>query len=70
MIDIEPLFPALSLQLLLVSHTAKLIYASCQSLSQAKKGLLLQTKHHELFGGGRGAIMDTNVRRVQKDCAV
>jgi histone-lysine N-methyltransferase SETD2 len=67
-IDIEPLFPALSLQPLTVSHAAELIYHSCQALSRVKKSIALQVKH-ELFSDSKVSLMGTNIQKVQKDCA-
>jgi len=66
-IDIEPLFPALSLQPLTVSHAAELIYHSCQALSRVKKSVSLQNKH-ELFSDNN-SLMGKNVQQVQKTCA-
>jgi serine/threonine protein kinase len=67
-LDIEPLFPALSLQPLKVSHTAELIYLSCQALSRVKKSIALKAKH-ELFSESKVSLMGVNIQRVQKDCA-
>ncbi|KAL9184360.1 hypothetical protein ACHAXT_002446 [Thalassiosira profunda] len=52
-IDIEPLFPALSLHPLTVSHAAELIYHSCQALSKMKKTIVVHSKH-ELFSDAKG----------------
>jgi histone-lysine N-methyltransferase SETD2 len=67
-IDIEPLFPALSLQPLTVSHAAELIYQSCQALSRVKKIVALQAKH-ELFSDSKAFQMGVTIQNVQKDCA-
>jgi len=66
-IDIEPLFPALSLQPLTVSHAAELIYQTCQALSKVKKSVVLQSKH-ELFSDSNISLMGMNIQQVQKDC--
>ena len=68
-IDIEPLFRALSLQPLTVSHAAELIYNSCQALSKVKRSASLQTKCHELFSDSKLKQMSSNIQLVQKDCA-
>lgn len=68
-IDIEPLFPALSLQPLTVSHAAELIYHSCQALSRVKKSVALHSKH-ELFSDNKVSLMGTNIQQVQKICAM
>ena len=67
-IDIEPLFPALSLHPLTVSHAAELIYLSCQALSRVKKNVALQSKHG-LFGDSNASLMGVNIQKLQKDCA-
>lgn len=67
-IDIEPLFPALSLQPLTVSHAAELIYHSCQSLSRVKKSAALMSSH-ELFSESNVSIMGTKIQKIQMDCA-
>ena len=67
-INIEPLFPALSLQPLTVSHAAELIYQSCQALARVKKSVALQSKH-ELFSDSKVSLMGTNIQQIQKDCA-
>lgn len=67
-IDIEPLFSALSLHPLTVSHAAELIYLSCQALSRVKKNVALQSKHG-LFGDSNASLMGVNIQKLQKDCA-
>ena len=67
-LDIEPLFPALSLSPLTVSHAAELIYSSCQALSKVKKNISPQSRH-ELFSDGQASAMGANIQKIQKDCA-
>ncbi|KAL3817761.1 hypothetical protein ACHAXA_002405 [Cyclostephanos tholiformis] len=67
-IDIEPLFPALSLQPLTVSHASELIYQSCKSLSRVKKSVVLQA-NHEMFGDSKVSQMGVTIQKIQKDCA-
>ncbi|KAL3757051.1 hypothetical protein ACHAWU_002890 [Discostella pseudostelligera] len=67
-IDIEPLFPALSLQPLTVSHAAELIYQSCQGLSRVKKSAALMSSH-ELFSESNVSNMGSKIQKIQMDCA-
>lgn len=66
--DIEPLFPALNLQPLTVSHAAELIYHSSQSLSGVKKSSALKSKH-EIFSDAKSSSMGANIQKMQNDCA-
>eukprot|EP00970_Alexandrium_tamarense_P002889 scaffold417_cov184-Alexandrium_tamarense.AAC.18 len=63
-LDIEKLFPALSLVPLTVSHAAELIYQSSQALSKVKKSVTLNK--HELFNS---SSMGMIIQKIQKDCA-
>lgn len=67
-LDITPLFPALALQPLTVSHATELIYHSCQALSRVKRTVALQSKH-ALFSDSKVSLMGINIQKVQKDCA-
>ena len=67
-LDIEPLFPALSLQPLTVSHAAELIYHSCQALSRVKKSAALMSSH-ELFSESNVPSMGSKIQKIQMDCA-
>mmetsp|Transcript_29350 Transcript_29350/g.60883 ORF Transcript_29350/g.60883 Transcript_29350/m.60883 type:complete len:2232 (+) Transcript_29350:358-7053(+) len=67
-INIEPLFTALSLAPLSVSHAAELIYNSCQVLSKAKRSTSSLSRH-ELFSDGQASSMGANIQKIQKDCS-